>query len=347
MKYVTLEKTDILLFLDLAETIPVVDVRSPSEFNAGHIPGAFNIPLFDDRERETVGIKYKKEGRSKAIIAGIEIAGPKMHLKLSEALKIAKNGKLLAHCWRGGMRSETMAWLFSLGDIEVALLQGGYKAYRKHVLTALSEKRKTVVLGGMTGSSKTLILHHLKEKKQQVIDLERLANHKGSAFGALGQPPQPSSEHFANLLFDEWKQLNGDTPVWLEDESHNIGNVFMPDEFYNNMQDSPTIILYMDFKKRVPRLIEEYSTYPPELLKKSIMKIRKRLGGDRTKDALDAVDKRDFAKAVEITLRYYDKAYLYGIKQKHTKNMISINTDTYDVTANTDKVLNAAKKISW
>ncbi len=347
MKFAPLEKIDISRFLSLAEKIPVVDVRSPSEFNSGHIPGAFNIPLFDDKERETVGIKYKKEGRSKAIIEGIKLAGPKMHFKLHEALKIAKDGKLLVHCWRGGMRSETMGWLFSLGDIDTEILDRGYKAYRNYILTALSEKRKTIILGGMTGSSKTLILRHLKKQGQQVIDLEELANHKGSAFGALGQPPQPSSEHFANLLFNEWKQINKNLPVWIEDESRNIGNVFMPDDFYNNLQDSPTIILLMKIKKRLPRLMEEYSTYPPELLKESIMKINKRLGGDNTKDALDAVDKGDLAKAVEIVLKYYDKAYLYGIKRKNTKKLISIETVTDDVEVNAGLVLNVATKITW
>lgn len=347
MKFPPLEKIDVSRFLDLVENIPVVDVRSPSEYNTGHIPGAFNIPLFDDKERETAGIKYKKEGRSKAIIAGIELAGPKMHLKLQEALKIAKNGKLLVHCWRGGMRSEAMAWLFLLGDIDTEILNRGYKAYRNYILSALSGKRKTIILGGMTGSSKTLILRHLKKQGQQVIDLEKLANHKGSAFGALGQPPQPSSEYFANLLFNEWKQINKDLPVWIEDESRNIGNVFMPDDFYNNLQDSPTIILLMEVKERLPRLMEEYSTYPPELLKGSIMKISKRLGGDKTKDALDAVDKDDLAKAVEIVLKYYDKAYLYGIKRKNRKNLIYLKTETDDIEINAGLVLNAATKIVW
>jgi len=347
MKFPPLEKIDVSRFLDLAENIPVVDVRSPSEYNTGHIPGAFNIPLFDDKERETAGIKYKKEGRSKAIIAGIELAGPKMHLKLQEALNIAKNGKLLVHCWRGGMRSEAMAWLFLLGDIDTEILNRGYKAYRNYILSALSGKRKTIILGGMTGSSKTLILRHLKKQGQQVIDLEKLANHKGSAFGALGQPPQPSSEYFANLLFNEWKQINKDLPVWIEDESRNIGNVFMPDDFYNNLQDSPTIILLMEVKERLPRLMEEYSTYPPELLKGSIMKISKRLGGDKTKDALDAVDKDGLAKAVEIVLKYYDKAYLYGIKRKNRKNLIYLKTETDDIEINAGLVLNAATKIVW
>jgi tRNA 2-selenouridine synthase len=346
MIFPVLKKTDICKFLELAENIPVIDVRSPSEFSCGHIPGAYNIPLFDDRERETVGIKYKNEGRSKAVMKGIELTGPAMHLKLKEAIGLAKNGKLLVHCWRGGMRSEAMAWLFSLGDIETDVLEKGYKAYRNHILTSLAEKRKVIILGGMTGSSKTKILNHIENLGRQVIDLERLANHKGSAFGALGQPPQPSSEHFANLLFNEWKKISSDLPVWLEDESRNIGTVFLPDVFYNNMQEYPAIILLMEIRKRLPRLIEEYSTYPPEMLKGSILKISKRIGSDNARDALNAIDNGDFEKAVEITLKYYDKTYMYGIRRKPVRNLIFIETDSDDIDYNAKKVLEAANKIT-
>jgi tRNA 2-selenouridine synthase len=347
MIFPALKKTDISEFLELAENIPVIDVRSPSEFSSGHIPGAYNIPLFDDLEREAVGIKYKKEGRSKAVIKGIELSGPAMHLKLKEATGIAKNGKLLVHCWRGGMRSEAMAWLFSLGDIEVRVLEKGYKAYRAFILAKLAEKRKTIILGGMTGSSKTYILRYLKDLGHQVIDLEGLANHKGSAFGALGQPPQPTSEHFANLLYDEWRKLSFDLPVWMEDESCNIGNVFMPDDFYNNMQEYPTIVLMMEIKQRLPRLIREYSTYPPEMLRGIIQKISKRIGGDNARDALNAISTGDFAKAIEIALRYYDKTYLYGIRRKQPKNLFYIETNTDDIESNAGVVLKAVKKITW
>jgi len=269
----SLNKITVHEFLKLSEKFPVVDVRSPSEFQKGHIPDAVNIPLFDDTEREAVGLKYKKEGRSKAILRGIELTGQSMHEKLDEALRIANNRTLLLYCWRGGMRSEAMAWLFSLGDIPVEVLDGGYKSYRHYILTSLSEKRKMIILGGMTGSSKTRILKYLKEHDHQVIDLERLANHKGSAFGALGQPPQPSSEHFANLLYYEWKNLRNDLPVWLEDESQNIGKVFMPELFYENLLESPTIVLIMDISIRMPRLIEEYTACRPDLIKELIMKI--------------------------------------------------------------------------
>jgi tRNA 2-selenouridine synthase len=340
-------KTDIVKFLELAENIPIIDVRSPSEFKSGHIPGAYNIPLFNDNEREAVGTEYEKEGRSKAIVKGIELSGPAMHLKLKEAVGIAKNGKLLLHCWRGGMRSEAMAWLFSLGDIETEILEKGYKAYRRHILSYIAEKRKAIILGGMTGSSKTLILRHLKEQGMQVIDLEGLANHKGSAFGALGQQAQPSSEHFANLLFDEWRKIDSNIPVWMEDESRNIGNIFMPDAFYENMQEYPAIVLVMTVQKRLPRLIEEYSKYPSEMLKESVKKISRRLGGDNASDALNAVETGDFAKAIEIILKYYDKAYMYGIRHKPAKNLIYVETDRDDIEYNAKEVLKAAQKIAW
>ncbi len=347
MSFTAFNKIGISLFLELAETIPVVDVRSPSEFNTGHIPGAFNIPLFDDREREVVGIKYKKEGRLKAILKGLELTGPTMTLKLQQALKTAINNKLLVHCWRGGMRSEAMAWLFSLGDLRTEVLEGGYKSYRHFILTSLSEKKKIIILGGMTGSSKTHILGRIKNLGNQVIDLEDIANHKGSAFGALGQLPQPSSEHFANLLFEKWNKYESDLPVWLEDESRNIGTVFMPDNFYNNIQVSPTIVLVIDREIRLPRLLEEYSEFPPDLLKESILKIRKRLGGDNTADALKAVDSGDIAKAIDISLKYYDEAYMYGISKKNQEKIVFVKTDTSDIEVNTHRILEAARKINW
>jgi tRNA 2-selenouridine synthase len=340
-------KIDVDQFMDLAESIPVADVRSPSEFYSGHIPGAINIPLFSDREREVIGIKYKKEGRIPAIIEGLECTAPALSAKLEQALKTSLNGRLLVYCWRGGMRSEAMAWLFSLGDIDADVLNGGYKSYRNHILESLSEKRKMIVLGGMTGSSKTHILRYLSSIGQQVIDLEEIASHKGSAFGSLGQPAQPSTEQFANILFKEWKQLDKSLPFWVEDESRNIGSVFMPDRFYLNMQDTPAIILMMDVKTRLPRLMEEYSTYPAEYLITSILKISKRLGGDNTRDAINAVETGDFAKAIEITLSYYDKAYLFGLKKKINKNIIYVNADTNDIETNALKILDVAGKITW
>jgi tRNA 2-selenouridine synthase len=338
---------DIVKFLELSETIPVADVRSPSEFKSGHIPGAVNIPLFDDKEREAVGIKYKKEGRLPAILEGLKHSGPSLQSKLEQALKIADNKQLLVHCWRGGMRSEAMAWLFSLGEIEIKVLEGGYKSYRRHILGSLNEKRKMIVLGGMTGSGKTHIINHLRLLGQQVIDLENLANHKGSAFGALGQNSQPSTEHFANILYTEWNKLDNNRPFWVEDESRNIGSVFMPDGFYLNMQDTPAIVLVMDIKTRLPRLMEEYSAFPKESLKASVLKISRRLGGEMTSEAIEAIEKGEFSKAIRIVLNYYDKTYMFGLKNKKSSNIIYVNTDTDDIEANALKVSDATGKIKW
>jgi tRNA 2-selenouridine synthase len=340
-------KFDIVNFLKQSENLPVIDVRSPLEYLAGHIPGAINIPLFNDLEREAVGIKYKNEGRTSAIVEGLKLVGPSMSSRLESALNVAKGGPLLVHCWRGGMRSEAMAWLFALGDIDTGVLEGGYKSYRNYILQRLSEKRKLIVLGGLTGSSKTHILRNFMKRSTQVVDLEGLANHKGSAFGSLGQFTQPSTEQFANLLFEKWDKTDKNYPLWIEDESRNIGTVFLPEKLYSNMQEAPTIVLIMDVKTRLPRLIREYTNFPQEDLKGSIMKIRKRLGEANTNDALRAVDDGDFEKAIEITLNYYDKAYLFGIKRKHSNNIFYIKTDTDDIEINSAKILDVADKITW
>jgi tRNA 2-selenouridine synthase len=336
------KKLHISDFLELAHYYQVIDVRSPSEFRSGHIPGAVNIPLFDDREREAVGIRYKKEGRVPAILLGLELTGPQMSGKLGMALTAAKNGKLLVHCWRGGMRSEAMAWLFSLGDIETEILDGGYKSYRHHLLEKLGKKRNFIILGGLTGSGKTEILNKMKSLGHQVIDLEGIACHKGSAFGSLGQLPQPTSEHFANILFSEMEKTDPDRVVWMEDESKSIGTVFMPEQFYNNMQESTVIAIMMDVRTRMPRLLKEYSTYSREDLLASLRKISKRLGGDNTRESVESIESGNFEKAIEITLSYYDKVYMYGIKRRSERNIRFVETGTDDIMENIQKILEAA-----
>ena len=339
------DKTDVENFLELSKSIPVCDVRSPAEYNSGHIPGAVNIPLFSNSERESVGIKYKKEGRLPAIKEGLALIGTQLSEKLSEACKLSENNKLLVYCWRGGMRSESMSWLFSLAGINARTLDGGYKSYRRHILEKLSEQRKMIILGGLTGSGKTHILNYLKAQSQQVIDMEGLASHKGSAFGALGQNPQPTTEHFANILYNEWEKLDPANPVWLEDESRHIGSVFIPEVYFSNMQKSPVIVLMMDMDIRLPRLLKEYSLFQKDELKAAVMRIAKRLGGDNLKEAIKAIDNDNFAKAIEITLTYYDKAYLYGLSRKTPDNIIFVKTDTDDIKENAAKILEAANEI--
>ncbi|MFZ2285770.1 MAG: tRNA 2-selenouridine(34) synthase MnmH [Bacteroidales bacterium] len=340
-----IRKVDPIEFLRLRGQIPVVDVRSPGEYSYGHIPGAFNIPLFDDLQRAEVGTLYKKKGAEKAVLRGIDLAAPHMSEKLEQALELAHDRELLVHCWRGGMRSEAMAWLFTTGGIKPVLLEGGYKAYRNTILNDLGRSRKFIILGGLTGSGKTGILKHMMTTGRQVTDLEGLASHRGSAFGALGQPPQPSSEHFANLLYDILEGWDDDIPVWLEDESRNIGTVFMPDNFYAQMQAAPVIALMMSLETRMPRLLEEYTTFPADRIEASVMKISKRLGGDRTREALDALKRGDYSTAIRIMLEYYDRSYNYGLSKRAAGQVVYVNTDTDDVVVNAAKVTEAARGI--
>ncbi len=341
----TLKRLPAEEFLNLASSIPVIDVRSPSEYGYGHIPGAFNIPLFDDRQRAEVGTIFKKEGNLQAVMKGIDLAAPEMTARLKSAITLAEDGRLLVHCWRGGMRSEAMAWLFSVGGLTPALLEGGYKAYRNFILRELGRERRYILLGGLTGSGKTHILKNIALMGRQVTDLEGLACHKGSAFGALGQPPQPSSEHFANMLFADIDKKSSDEFIWLEDESRNIGSVFMPDDFYVRMQESPVVALMMSIDTRMPRLLEEYTAFPVEMILASVLKISKRLGGDRTKQAVEAVEHRDFATAIRITLEYYDRAYSYGLSKRKNSQVVVVETDTDDLSVNARKVLDAAETI--
>ncbi len=341
------DKLPVSRFLVLREQLPVVDVRSPGEFAAGHIPGAVNIPLFDDAERAEVGTIYRHKGNLQAVLRGIDLAAPSFSGKLERALELSGGGRLLLHCWRGGMRSEAMAWLFSLGKIEPLILEGGYKAYRNHILEELGSRRRYIILGGLTGSGKTAILRQMRGSGAQVTDLEGLASHRGSAFGALGQAPQPSSEHFANLLYDDLSAMSRTEPVWLEDESRNIGTVFMPDSFYRQMQESPLIALMMDIETRLPRLIREYTLFPAGQIIAAVMKISKRLGGERTAETVSALRKDDYATAVRIILGYYDKAYLYGLKKRAKEKVIYIKTETDDEVINAWLVSEAASAIRF
>lgn len=332
-------------FLRLAKSIPVADVRSPGEFLQGHIPGAVNIPLFSDVQRAIVGTVYTHKGRAEAAVKAMELIAPEMPEKIRRAMDLAKSGEILLYCWRGGMRSESMAWMLSFSGLRPQVLQGGYKSYRNLALNCLSQERKIIVLGGLTGSGKTKILNQLSATGHQVTDLEGLACHKGSAFGALGMPGQPSSEHFANVLFNDLIEKDHDLPLFLEDESRNIGTVFIPEVFFNRMHEAPVIALIMPAEVRLPRLISEYTSFPKENIIASVNKIAKRLGGDKTREAVCAIQNDDFATAIRIVLGYYDKTYRYGLSKRSERQVVYVETDTDDVETNAAKVLDAAQTV--
>ncbi|MBZ4676123.1 MAG: tRNA 2-selenouridine(34) synthase MnmH [Anaerophaga sp.] len=322
-------------FLKASEKYPVVDVRTPSEYAKGHIPGAVNLPLFSDEERAVVGTIYKKQGRNHAILKGLEFVGPVMSQMAKKALELAVEGKLFVHCWRGGMRSASMAWLFETVGIDTYLLEGGYKAYRASFREMLKQgKWNFIVLGGPTGSGKTDVLKALADQGEQVLDLEGLANHKGSAFGALGQKKQPTSEQFENDIHDVLRHFDPERFIWVEGESHNIGRVFIPDMLFGILMDSPLVMFELEREKRLDRLVKEYGCFGKELLAQSVKKIEKRLGGLRTKEALEALDCGNYRKVADITLQYYDKGYTNSLaKRKKPFLVIKENEDKPDASA--------------
>ncbi len=290
------------------------DVRSPIEFEKAHIPGAINFPLFSNEERAIVGTAYKQEGKEKAYVIGLEFAGAKMSHFLREARDIAKSKKLIVHCWRGGKRSQSMSWLLQNFGFEALTLIGGYKSYRKDVLESFKEKKyQFIVLGGKTGCAKTEILHHIKKSGEQLLDLEGIAQHKGSAFGSLGEAEQPSTEQFENYLHYELNKLDPTKRVWVENESKTIGKVYIPKEFWNQIKAAPLINIERSFTHRVNHLIDGYAIYSNEELTNSFEKIKKRLGGLAYQNAVDAIAVSDYEVATEIALKYYDKTYLHGL----------------------------------
>ena len=307
-------------FLSSRTNTPIVDVRSPKEYQLAHIPGAINIPLFNDEERAMVGTTYKHEGREKAITQGLELVGPKMAEFVAEGKRILQEHQavyITMHCWRGGMRSKSMATLFNFAGIPTLTITGGYKVYRNAVQQSFANPLHLIVLGGKTGSAKTAILQALQQQGEQIIDLEKLANHKGSAFGQLGEDPQPSSEYFENLLFEKIQQLDSTKRIWIEDESHLIGKVFIPETFWEQMRNAQVIYCDFPIEERINYLVTTYGNFDHEGVIESVKRITKKLGGQHAKAALEAYEAGDLKKATEIVLVYYDKTYNFGLSKRN------------------------------
>ena len=327
-------------FLELAQTLPVVDVRSPGEYHQGHMARAMNIPLFNDEERAAVGTTYVQVGRNEAVLQGLELAGKKMRT-LCEAVLALQSKQLLVYCWRGGMRSQSMAWLFEMVGKQCFVLERGYKAFRRAVLDEMAVERELYILSGYTGSGKTEILAELKKLGQQVIDLEKLAHHKGSAFGALGQPPQPSTEHFENLLFAELQQTNKVQPLWIEDESVNIGKIQIPSAFFCRMKNAKILMVLVSQHVRIQRLLREYGDFDHEFLAEAIKKLEKRLGYEKCKKAMELCAEGQLTQVTQILLDYYDKAYGFQVAARPPETVTRLHIpDGISVTEIAEKIMN-------
>lgn len=310
--------------LDRQYTLRIIDVRSPIEFNQGHIPGAVNLPLFTNKERALIGTTYKQQGQQAAIQLGYKICTPKIAHFVGQCRTMARKHRLLIHCWRGGMRSQYFAeLLIRKGFEDIAILEGGYKAYRRHVHESFEQPARLLLIGGKTGSGKTAILHELQAAGEQTLDLEGLANHKGSAFGGIGQEKQPSSEQFENLIHAQWRKLDLQKTVWLEDESHSIGSARMPEALFHQMQASRVIALEIPLADRIERLAKEYAHLPLQELKRALFVIHKKLGPNFD-EALDSLEQKEFKTAIRLTLKYYDKSYENLMKKKKPENILPL-----------------------
>ncbi len=311
MAAASLELSD---FLDLTGT--TFDVRSPGEFAQGRIPGVLNLPLFDDQERSIVGTLYKHSGKEAAIEQGLRFAGPKFADFVVTAKQRMETSCAKIYCWRGGMRSEAMAWLLNTAGIKSVTLRGGYKTFRRWALNVLKQPRSLIVLGGATGSGKTALLHELQEKGEQVIDLESLAHHRGSTYGMLGQPPQPTVEQFENELAVLWAAADPLLPLWIEDESRMIGRCKIPDPIYQFIRSAKVVFIDSPLEERLNRLLLEYGHIPLRDLIIATERLSRRLGGQQTGEIIKLIQAGQLKEAFRNILYYYDRTYAWGLSSR-------------------------------
>lgn len=334
-----LQEISVSDYLKIADHTPLIDVRSPGEFEKGHIPNATNVPLFNNDERAFVGTTYVQESREKAIELGYEIVGPKLEWFISETQKSAPKKIVAVHCWRGGMRSKSFAeHLHKNGFEKVYVITGGYKAFRNYALRSFNTEANICLIGGYTGSGKTYLLDALKEMNEQVLDLEKLACHKGSAFGKIGDGSQPTIEQFENNLFWHWKDLDYTATIWIEDESHRIGLVNIPMNFFTNMRSCPVIFIDIPREERARHLVKEYAGADYEMLADSIERISKRLGGLNTRRALQHLANNEFYEVALISLSYYDKYYIRGLKNREHRKIFPLDLEEVEPLKNAIRV---------
>ncbi len=353
-----IQKIGIEEFLQLAKLNPILDVRSPGEYVHAHIQGAHSLPLFTDEERKVVGTAYKQQGRKTAIKIGLDDFGVKMRSIVEEVESLVRGLRdataietqhcILVHCWRGGMRSAGVAWLLDLYGFKVYTLSGGYKVYRQWVRAQFDKPYTLNILGGYTGSGKTLVLKELQRTGHKTVDLEGLANHKGSAFGALGEKPQPTQEMFENLLADKLIELSLASregfdleDAFIEDESQRIGVLNIPIGFWNQMRKSPVLFLDIPFEERLNYLTEGYGRFEKSNIVNAIIRIQKRLGGLETKLAINHLLENNHRECFRILLTYYDKYYEKGLHNRENLPALlnKIVCANCDIKSNTQKLI--------
>lgn len=299
-----------------------VDVRAPIEYESSAIPGAINIPLFTNREREVIGTLYKDKGSEAAKWLAMETVSPKIPQLMTKIKEAGESGRMpLIYCWRGGMRSRSVAQFALMSGLHVERLVGGYRAFRKKAIEMIPQllPPKAVILHGMTGTGKTRILDRLKDKGYPVTDLEGIANHKGSLFGAVDGRIPHSQKTFDALLFDNLFSLKGATYTIMEGESKRIGRSVQPEELLALRDSAVHIYVSSSMDIRIKRIYEEYVL--PNLdnevfinnVDDAVRHIIKRVNSTELIDELQsAVGNRNYLRLIELLIKhYYDPRYFH------------------------------------
>jgi tRNA 2-selenouridine synthase len=318
MKYPSLQLfSQVLPALDQFDAI--IDVRSPGEFEQDHLPGAVNYPVLDDAEREQVGTLYKQVNSFEAKKVGAALVSKNIGRHIEEHLSgHPRDWKPLVYCWRGGNRSGSMAHVLARIGWPAVQLDGGYKAYRAHISAELAEAPQLPfrVVCGTTGSGKSRLLEVLDAAGAQVLDLEKLAAHRGSVLGHLPDEPQPSQKMFETRIWDTLRRFDPSRPVFVESESKKVGNLRVPDALMDTMRQSPCIALTLSLEDRVRLLMEDYSHFAasPDVLNAQLEHLVKLHGRDKI-DAWHALaNSGRIEELVALLLaEHYDPAYLRSI----------------------------------
>lgn len=330
-----LTQVDIQYVIEEKEKLCLIDVRSPGEFKEFHIPGAVSMPLFSNSERAEVGTLFKQKGPECAKDRGLEIVSVKLPALYKQIKTLKQSDKeLVIYCWRGGMRSKSLATFMTMMGVPCSQLKGGIRSFRRHITDDLDRisqlNRPFIVLEGFTGSQKTDILLGLGKKGYPVIDLEGLAGHRGSIFGSVGLEPK-SQKAFECGLWQRFNELK-DAPFYIiEGESKRIGRVILPDFISKGKEKGIGVFLHYPFEKRVEAIIREYV---PDLYKDALFDaythLKKYL--DRQLIAIldKAFDENDWRTFVSLLLEhYYDPRYRH--KQKsYERDPILLKADNIE-----------------
>ena len=292
-----------------------IDVRSEGEYEESHIPGAFNVPIFNDTERAEVGTVYKQIGREQAKELGLKIASEKLPSLIKAITDLAAARPVVVYCWRGGMRSKSISIILDLMGIETYRLDRGYRGYREFVTDTLVDyplASRCILIHGMTGTGKSDLLQLLAADGEPVIDLETMAGHKGSAFGGIGEHPN-NQRTFDSLLVNELKKIQHRPYFFMESESQRIGRVRVPEFLLNKKFEAVHVLLEASIPTRVQRLVAQYVIDDPGVVTKfteAYRIIESKLPTEKRKEGWVALEELRFAELAEILLvHYYDSRY--------------------------------------